>query len=147
MELFNRILDDQKTLPPDLPYKELVQFVNYVLRKFFKAMEESPMLLVEAFYPKNRGQWKQFSSYVPDEKEVNMATRKVSNRFSSGFPNTSKAAGAERPYSLSFSSSFITYDWPTTCAVHLIGHLGWLVKIGTEGTRGASRCSNQRWLF
>ena len=36
------------------------------------------MLLVEAFYPKNRGQWKQFSSYVPDEKEASASARKAS---------------------------------------------------------------------
>lgn len=42
--------------------------INFILRKFFKAVEEDPFILVQAFFPKNRGQWKNFSSWEPEEK-------------------------------------------------------------------------------
>ncbi|KAJ7849053.1 timeless protein-domain-containing protein [Mycena olivaceomarginata] len=67
--LFQTILAAQKTLPRDQPHRDLVQLVNYILRKFFKALEEEPFLAVEAFFPKNRGQWKAYSSWEPPEKE------------------------------------------------------------------------------
>lgn len=47
LELFNRILDDQKALPRDAAYKELIQMVNFILRKFFKTVRENPFLVVE----------------------------------------------------------------------------------------------------
>ncbi|KAF8333073.1 timeless protein-domain-containing protein [Cantharellus anzutake] len=65
LELFNRILAHQKDLPRDTPYKDLIQLVNFILRKFFKKMEEQPLLLIEAFFPKNRGAWKHFSTWQP----------------------------------------------------------------------------------
>ncbi|KAJ7349333.1 timeless protein-domain-containing protein [Mycena albidolilacea] len=67
--LFQTILAAQKTLPRDQSHRDLVQLVNYILRKFFKALEEEPFLAVEAFFPKNRGQWKAYSSWEPPEKE------------------------------------------------------------------------------
>jgi replication fork protection complex subunit Tof1/Swi1 len=87
LELFKSILADQKSLPREQPYKDLVNLINFILRKFFKALSEDPFLAVEvgidylsikfnmivetpfvqAFFPKNRGQWKQFSSWQPDE--------------------------------------------------------------------------------
>ena len=66
--LFKSILSTEKTLPKDKPYKELIMLINYLLRQFFKAVEEDPLLLVQAFFPKNRGQWKNFSSWEPEEK-------------------------------------------------------------------------------
>ncbi|KAJ7672486.1 timeless protein-domain-containing protein [Mycena polygramma] len=68
--LFQTILAAQKTFPRDQPHRDLVSLVNYILRKFFKALEEEPFLAVEAFFPKNRGQWKAFSSWEPPEKGV-----------------------------------------------------------------------------
>lgn len=48
LELFNRILDDARTFPREAQsYKELIQLINFLLRKFFKAVEESPFLVVE----------------------------------------------------------------------------------------------------
>ncbi|CAE6415167.1 unnamed protein product [Rhizoctonia solani] len=103
--LFQSILKNQAALPKDQPYKDLVQLINFILRKFFKNAQEHPLLLVEAiphlefyfatsycitlkhahlplfrpptrvlferpqaFYPKNRGQWKAYSSYEPEVK-------------------------------------------------------------------------------
>ncbi|KAG9123429.1 Topoisomerase 1-associated factor 1 [Ceratobasidium sp. 392] len=68
LALFQSILKVQTSLPKDQPYKDLVQLINFVLRKFFKNAKEHPLLLVEAFYPKNRGQWKAYSSYEPEVK-------------------------------------------------------------------------------
>ncbi|KAG8903574.1 Topoisomerase 1-associated factor 1 [Tulasnella sp. 403] len=52
LELFGRLIKEEKTLPKDQPYLDLMQLVKFVLRKFFKGVEESPFLLVEAFFPK-----------------------------------------------------------------------------------------------
>ncbi|KAG9103444.1 Topoisomerase 1-associated factor 1 [Ceratobasidium sp. 370] len=68
LELFQSILKVQASLPKEQPYKDLIQLINFVLRKFFKNAQEHPLLLVEAFYPKNRGQWKAYSSYEPEAK-------------------------------------------------------------------------------
>ncbi|KAF8578836.1 timeless-domain-containing protein [Ramaria rubella] len=69
LDLFKSILEEQKSLPRSQPYKELIQLVNYILRQFFKAAEKDSFLIVEAFFPKNRGQWKNFSSWEPDKPE------------------------------------------------------------------------------
>jgi replication fork protection complex subunit Tof1/Swi1 len=77
--------------------------VNFILRKFFKAVAENPFLIIEvncanvalprvnnsnsdgmyeqAFYPKNRGQWKQFSSFEPEPKrDATQGAPKVRSR-------------------------------------------------------------------
>lgn len=41
------ILDDQKSLPRDQVYKDLTNLVNFILRKFFKALAEDSFLAVE----------------------------------------------------------------------------------------------------
>src|SRR5258708_3400269 len=51
LELFNRILAHQKDLPRDRPYKDLLHLINFVLRKFFKTMEEQPLLMLEVVTP------------------------------------------------------------------------------------------------
>ncbi|KAF7439837.1 Topoisomerase 1-associated factor 1 [Pleurotus ostreatus] len=65
--LFRTILAEQKTLPREQPYKDLVNLINYILRQFFKALEKDSFLAVEAWFPMNRGHWKEFSSYEPEE--------------------------------------------------------------------------------
>ncbi|KAG8715598.1 Topoisomerase 1-associated factor 1 [Ceratobasidium sp. 423] len=67
LSLFQSILKNQSSLPKDQPYKDLIQLINFILRKFFKSAQEYPLLL--AFYPKNRGQWKSYSSYEPEVKQ------------------------------------------------------------------------------
>ncbi|KAH0831354.1 timeless protein-domain-containing protein [Lanmaoa asiatica] len=68
MHLFKSILDDQRSLPKDQPYKDLIQLITFTLRKFFKTVEEEPFLMIEAWYPMNRGHWKQYSSWEPEQK-------------------------------------------------------------------------------
>ncbi|KAF5373433.1 hypothetical protein D9615_009496 [Tricholomella constricta] len=67
LDLFKTILADQKSFPREQPYKDLVNLITFILRQFFKALAEEPFLAVEAFFPKNRGHWKQFSSWEPEE--------------------------------------------------------------------------------
>ncbi|EJD53471.1 timeless-domain-containing protein [Auricularia subglabra TFB-10046 SS5] len=69
LSLFRRILSEQRTLPKEQPYKDLLNLINFLLRKFFKAVAEDQFLVIEAFFPKNRGTWKQFSSWEPEVKE------------------------------------------------------------------------------
>ncbi|KAK7023845.1 topoisomerase 1-associated factor 1 [Favolaschia claudopus] len=73
--LFQTILAAQKSFPRDQPHRDLVQLVNYILRKFFKALEQEPFLAVDAFFPKTRGQWKAYSSWEPPAKEPRERTR------------------------------------------------------------------------
>ena len=47
MNLFKTILDDEKSLPREQPYKDLVALINYILRKFFKAVDEDSFLIIE----------------------------------------------------------------------------------------------------
>ncbi|KIJ64730.1 hypothetical protein HYDPIDRAFT_181592 [Hydnomerulius pinastri MD-312] len=68
LNIFKSILDDQRSLPKDQPYKDLIQVITFILRKFFKALEDEPFLATEAFFPMNRGHWKQYSSWEPERK-------------------------------------------------------------------------------
>ncbi len=34
-------------LPRDQPYKDLISLINYILKKFFKAVQEDPLVVVE----------------------------------------------------------------------------------------------------
>lgn len=67
MYLFRKILDEQHTLPKTEQTKDLLQLINFVLRKFFKKVEDDPFVIVQALGPKTRGHWKELSSYKSDE--------------------------------------------------------------------------------
>ena len=77
LELFQRILqDEQLSASKDQPSSDLKKLIEYILKKFFKAAKERPMLMLEvghlshcragkvlmdiassqAFFPKNRKQ-------------------------------------------------------------------------------------------
>ena len=51
LDLFKTILEEQKSLPRDQPYKDLVNLMNFLVRKFFKAVAEDPFLIVEVSCP------------------------------------------------------------------------------------------------
>ncbi|KAG1814818.1 hypothetical protein EV424DRAFT_1413535 [Suillus variegatus] len=68
LHLFKMILDDQKSLPKDQSSKDLVKLVNFILHRFFKALQGELFLAVKAFFPKNRGHWKLYSSWEPERK-------------------------------------------------------------------------------
>ncbi|WWD21366.1 hypothetical protein CI109_105851 [Kwoniella shandongensis] len=68
LNLFRRILDEQHSLPKADSSKDLLQLVNFVLRKFFKRVAEDPFVIVEALSSKARGKWKDLSSYKSDDE-------------------------------------------------------------------------------
>ncbi|KAA1474618.1 timeless-domain-containing protein [Dentipellis sp. KUC8613] len=70
LDLFKSILANQKTLPKDQTSKDLLALITYLLRQFFKAVEADSFVLIEAFFPKNRGQWKKLSSWEPEAKDA-----------------------------------------------------------------------------
>lgn len=45
--LFKNILAEQKNFPKEQPYKDLVSLVNFLLRRFFKTVEENPIVIAE----------------------------------------------------------------------------------------------------
>ena len=47
LSLFKSILGRKESLPKEQPYKDLVGLMSFVLRKFFKSVEEDPFVLVE----------------------------------------------------------------------------------------------------
>lgn len=50
LELFRRIIDDRAYLPKTAPYKDLSKLITYILKKFFKAAQENPLIFLEIFY-------------------------------------------------------------------------------------------------
>ncbi|BGP23540.1 replication fork protection complex subunit Tof1/Swi1 [Rhodotorula toruloides] len=57
LELFRRILEDRDIAEArEGPNADLRKLIEYVLRKFFKAVQEHPFLLLECFFPKTRTQ-------------------------------------------------------------------------------------------
>lgn len=81
LQLFKTILDDQRSLPKEGPYKDLVRLLTFILRRFFKALNEEPFLAMEALYPMNRGHWKQYSSWEPEQTSgrIREATEEIRN--------------------------------------------------------------------
>ncbi|KAK0224118.1 timeless protein-domain-containing protein [Armillaria fumosa] len=75
LDLFKTILADQRSFPREQPYKDLINLINFILRRFFKALEGYPFLAIEAFFPKNRGHWKVFSSYEPESSTAKERAR------------------------------------------------------------------------
>ncbi|KAF8999889.1 hypothetical protein BDZ89DRAFT_1170521 [Hymenopellis radicata] len=69
--LFQRLL---RELPKE---KDLVKFIHFVLRQFFKGVAEYDLLPVEAFFPRTRGNWKQFSSWEAPKKEKRQRKEKI----------------------------------------------------------------------
>ena len=69
--LFQRLLREQ---PKE---KDLVKFINFVLRQFFKTMEVHPFLAIEALFPRTKGDWKKFSSWEPPKKEKRATKEKM----------------------------------------------------------------------
>jgi len=67
LSLFRRILDDQHSLEKSDASRDLLQLINFVLRKFFKRVAEDPFVIVQALGPKTRGHWKELSSYKSDD--------------------------------------------------------------------------------
>ncbi|SCZ93205.1 BZ3500_MvSof-1268-A1-R1_Chr6-2g08528 [Microbotryum saponariae] len=57
LDLFKRILDDEHVrIARDQATTDLKKLIEFILKKFFKAVKEKPMLLLECFFPKTRSQ-------------------------------------------------------------------------------------------
>ncbi|GAA5935882.1 Tof1p [Sporobolomyces koalae] len=57
LELFKRILEDSDIASARQgPNVDLRKLIEYILKKFFKAVREHPLLLLECFYPKTKTQ-------------------------------------------------------------------------------------------
>ncbi|TNY24515.1 timeless protein-domain-containing protein [Rhodotorula diobovata] len=57
LELFRRIMEDRDIVDArEGPKLDLRKLIEYILRKFFKAVQDHPFLLLECFYPKTRTQ-------------------------------------------------------------------------------------------
>jgi replication fork protection complex subunit Tof1/Swi1 len=69
LHLFQQILEKKAVLPKTDGARDLLQMITFVLRKFFKKVQEDPFLIVEALTPKTRGKWKAISSYQSDESD------------------------------------------------------------------------------
>ena len=54
LHLFKSIMSEKKTFPLEQPYKDLSALVTYILRQFFKHVEEDNFLLVEVIVMLNR---------------------------------------------------------------------------------------------
>ncbi|EIW66064.1 hypothetical protein TREMEDRAFT_65909 [Tremella mesenterica DSM 1558] len=67
--LFQRILDQQQSLPKHESSTDLIHLIKFILRKFFKKVKEDPFVIVEALGPKSRGKWKEWSSYKSEEDD------------------------------------------------------------------------------
>lgn len=50
LNLFRDILDDRKSLPKTQSWNDLFSLIQYVLKAFFKAAREQPMLLIEVCF-------------------------------------------------------------------------------------------------
>ena len=55
--------------------------ITYISRQFFKSVQDDTFVLVEAFFPTNRGRWKRHSSWVPEEKEKASGKGTLDTRF------------------------------------------------------------------
>ncbi|BGP38765.1 Topoisomerase 1-associated factor 1 [Rhodotorula kratochvilovae] len=57
LELFRRIMEDRDISEArEGPNLDLRKLIEYILRKFFKAVQDHPFLLLECFFPKSRTQ-------------------------------------------------------------------------------------------
>lgn len=56
-------------MPKSDATNDLIQLINYILRKFFKKVADDPFLIVQTLAPKGRGKWKEYSSYKSEEED------------------------------------------------------------------------------
>ncbi|KAI9346962.1 timeless protein-domain-containing protein [Obelidium mucronatum] len=71
LELFNRIILDEKTMEPSKEFKELKEFIRYVVKKFVAKAKEYPLLFVEVLFPKNRSDCRRILHGADDDDNMN----------------------------------------------------------------------------
>jgi len=71
-ELFNRILSQKDVLPRTTAFKELYEFINYIVNSFFIYLEKDPMLSISILFQKSKKdclEIKYGSEYFENNKE------------------------------------------------------------------------------
>ena len=63
------MLDERESLPKAEASHDLIQLINYILRKFFKKISDDPFVIVETLGPKSRNKWKDLSSYRSEDED------------------------------------------------------------------------------
>lgn len=76
LDLLKSILSERESFPKEQPYTDLVNLIRYILRQFLKLVEKDPFVAIEAFFPKNRSNWKEYSSWEAPEKRVRAPKKK-----------------------------------------------------------------------
>ncbi|KAH9931521.1 timeless protein-domain-containing protein [Fomitopsis serialis] len=80
LDLFKNILADEKSMPKDQPYKDLMNLINTSCASFSRPLRRNRSSLSGVF-PMNRGHWKEFSSWTPEEKKSGRAEKVEDTRF------------------------------------------------------------------
>ncbi|GAA96533.1 uncharacterized protein L969DRAFT_95002 [Mixia osmundae IAM 14324] len=71
LTLFGEIHSDRQLLPSTRSYNDLYKFVEFVLRGFFKAAQQAPLVIVEALFPHRKSDVKRLQSGFAQEDEDN----------------------------------------------------------------------------
>ncbi|ORX43590.1 timeless-domain-containing protein [Piromyces finnis] len=72
-ELFNRILSQKDVLPKTTAYKELFDFINYIVNSFFIYLEKDPMLSISILFQKSKKECMEIkygSEFLDNNKEL-----------------------------------------------------------------------------
>lgn len=83
LALFRNIMDSKLSLPAGDSSRDLIQLVTFIVRKFFKRLQEDPFLMIEALMPKSRGRWKELSSWEPDAEDMAGQRARIREQVSS----------------------------------------------------------------
>lgn len=96
LDLFRQILDERESLPKAEASHDLIQIINYILRKFFKKVAEDPFVIIETLGPKSRNRWKDLSSHKSDEEDDGMGGQRARIREKvSSLPSSFAASHCE----------------------------------------------------
>ncbi|KAI8608833.1 timeless protein-domain-containing protein [Chytriomyces sp. MP71] len=73
LELFNRIVEEERTLEASRELKELKEFMRFVVKKFVAKAKENPLLFVEVLFPKTRGDCRRIIHGADDDMQLDPA--------------------------------------------------------------------------
>lgn len=95
-DLFQKIIDDEAYFVShrtDQAIQDLRKVIEYILKRFFKAVQENPALTLESFFPKTRGQIGKMrlgadDPYATSEDETVVRARNAEYEVAEGFTHT-----------------------------------------------------------
>ncbi|KAJ3058225.1 Topoisomerase 1-associated factor 1, partial [Podochytrium sp. JEL0797] len=70
LEMFNRIILDERMMEPTKEYKELKELIRYVVKKFVAKTKEYPLMFVEILFPKSRSDVRRIMHGANEELEI-----------------------------------------------------------------------------